>query len=44
MIGPERFIDAFAVNLSIIKRQTEGLTHSGSLLQSPFRGSGIRSS
>ena len=38
MIGPESFIDAFALNLNIIQRQTEGLTHSDSLLQPPCRG------
>jgi uncharacterized damage-inducible protein DinB len=38
MITPEQLVNAFALNLNIIKRQTEGLTHQDSLLQPPFRG------
>jgi uncharacterized damage-inducible protein DinB len=38
MINSEQLVNAFAVNLNIIKRQTEGLTHQDSLLQPPVRG------
>jgi uncharacterized damage-inducible protein DinB len=38
MIEPQDLTNAFALNLNIIHRQTEGLTHSDSLLQPPFRG------
>ena len=38
MIDPEQLADAFGLNLNIIKRQTEGLTHGDSLRQPPFRG------
>ena len=30
-------INAFALNLNVVKRQTDGLTHADSLLQTPFR-------
>jgi hypothetical protein len=38
MINSEQLVNAFAVNLNIIKGQTEGLTHQDSLLQPPVRG------
>ena len=38
MIDPEYLANAFALNLNIIRMQTEGLTHEDSLLQPPFRG------
>ena len=38
MIDPEHLANAFALNLNIIRMQTEGLTHEDSLLQPPFRG------
>jgi len=38
MIDPEHLANAFALNLNIIRMQTEGLTHKDSLLQPPFRG------
>ncbi len=37
MIDQEQLANAFGLNLNIIKRQTEGLTHADSLLQPPFR-------
>lgn len=38
MISKEDLSKAFERNVSIIKRQTEGLTHRDSVLQLPFRG------
>jgi uncharacterized damage-inducible protein DinB len=38
MINANDLTDAFARNVSIIQRQTEGLTHADSLRQPPFRG------
>ena len=38
MIDPEHLANAFALNLNIIRMQTEGLTHEDSLRQPPFRG------
>ncbi len=38
MITPEQLSEAFARNVSIIKRQTEGLSQAESLRQPPFRG------
>lgn len=38
MITREQLVNAFAVNLRIVQRQTEGLSHEDSLLQPPFRG------
>lgn len=37
MISPQTMIDSFDRNVSIIKRQTAGLTHADSLIQLPFR-------
>lgn len=37
MIDPEQLANAFALNLNIIRMQTEGLTHEDSLLQPAFR-------
>jgi len=36
MIGPQQVADGFALNLNIIKRQTDGLSHEDSVLQPPF--------
>ncbi len=38
MITNTNLIEAFARNVSVIKMQTDGLTHEDSLLQPPFRG------
>src|SRR4051794_34011801 len=38
MISSTDLADAFARNVSLIRRQTDGLTHADSLLQPPFRG------
>jgi uncharacterized damage-inducible protein DinB len=38
MIDPEQLVNAFALNLNIIRMQTEGLSNEDSLLQPPFRG------
>jgi len=38
MIDHEQLANAFGVNLNIIKRQIDGLTHEDSLRQPPFRG------
>jgi uncharacterized damage-inducible protein DinB len=38
MISTEDMVAAYARNLSIIKRQTEGLTHADSLVQPPCPG------
>lgn len=38
MVTKEQIRDGFALNLSLIRRQCEGLTHADSLLQPPFRG------
>jgi len=38
MVSPEELAGAFARNWSIIKSQTNGLTHTDTLLQPPFRG------
>jgi hypothetical protein len=38
MITPTDLAGAFGRNVSIIRRQTDGLTHADSLLQPPFRG------
>ena len=38
MITNINLIEAFARNVSVIKMQTDGLTHEDSLLQPPFRG------
>jgi len=38
MIDKEQLIDGFALNLSIIQKQCNDLTHEDSLLQPPFRG------
>ncbi|NWF68538.1 MAG: DinB family protein [Chloroflexi bacterium] len=38
MIQPELLIYLFSINLDVLKRQTEGITHDESLMQLPFRG------
>jgi uncharacterized damage-inducible protein DinB len=38
MINPTDLVGAFARNVSIVKWQTDGLTHEDTLLQLPFRG------
>jgi len=38
MITPEQLAEWFALNLRVIKMQTDGLTHADSLLQPPVRG------
>lgn len=38
MIDTEYLANAYRVNIGIINRQTDGLTHEDSLLQPPFRG------
>ena len=38
MIDSQQLADAFALNLRIIRMQTDSLTHEDSLLQPPFRG------
>jgi len=38
MLNKEQLIDGFALNLSLIQRQCDGLQHEDSLLQPPFRG------
>ena len=38
MTSSESLIDLFDVNLWVIKKQTDGLTHADGLLQLPFRG------
>ena len=38
MINTKDLIDAYERNLSIIKRQVEGLSHQDCLLQPPFKG------
>ena len=38
MITPQELVTAFERNLSIIKSETEGLSHADSVLQPPFRG------
>ncbi|NLS79179.1 MAG: DinB family protein [Chloroflexi bacterium] len=38
MITPEELVAAFERNLSVIRRQLEGLSHEQCLLQPPFRG------
>jgi uncharacterized damage-inducible protein DinB len=38
MTSSESLIDLFGVNLVVVEKQTEGLTHADSLLQLPFRG------
>jgi uncharacterized damage-inducible protein DinB len=38
MASSETLIDLFGVDLWVIKKQLEGLTHADSLLQLPFRG------
>lgn len=38
MLTPRDFVDAYARNAGIVKRQCEGLTHQDSLLQPPCRG------
>jgi hypothetical protein len=38
MITTTQLADAFARNISILQRQSEGLTYAQSLLQPPFRG------
>jgi len=38
MVSPEQLSNSFALNVRIIKRQTEGLTHADSLLQPPSSG------
>lgn len=38
MIDQEQLASAFGLNLNIIKRQTESMSHADSLLQPPFRG------
>ena len=37
MARTESMIDLFGVNASVVKQQTEGLTHADSLLQPPFQ-------
>lgn len=38
MLGPNDLVTALARNVSIVKMQSEGLTHAESLLQPPFQG------
>ena len=38
MVNKEQLIDGFALNLSLIRRQCDGLEHEDSLRQPPFRG------
>ena len=38
MIGTNDLIEAFGRNVGVIKAQTDGLAHSDSLMQPPFRG------
>jgi hypothetical protein len=38
MIPPEELAEAFALNLRVLKMQTDGLTHQDTLLQPPVRG------
>ena len=38
MIHPELLINLFEINLHVVRRQTEGLSHEDSLIQPPFRG------
>jgi hypothetical protein len=41
MIRPDYLADSFARNVSIIKRQTEGVSHEESLIQLPFRANSL---
>lgn len=36
MLTNQQLIDSFALNLNVIKMQTEGLTHEDSLIQAPY--------
>lgn len=36
MFGPQEFVRAFARNVAIVEMQSDGLTHSDSLIQTPY--------